>query len=296
MKKTYTKKDAHQEITDKVIAMIEAASDDWSKPWLTSSLSNGMPTNIASKKPYRGINVAMLMMTDFTSNLWGTYKQWGDKGFQVQKGSKGTMVVLWKPMAKDIKDPATGDTEKKEWMMLRTFTVFNADQTDYEEPAVDGEERVFNAIENAEEYVQNTGVELFHGGDRAFYVPSRDIVQMPTKTDFHDEEGYYATLLHELTHWTGHKSRADRSKGMQGRFGTEAYAAEELVAELGAAILCATLGITQEPREDHAKYLKSWLKVLKSDKKAIFTAASKAQQAVDYLDSLQVAEESTEAA
>jgi antirestriction protein ArdC len=140
-------------------------------------------------------------------------------------------------------------------------------------------------LEAVERFVQNTKAIIQHGGASAFFSPSKDLIQMPPYAQFSSREGYYATLVHELTHWSGAESRLNRD--MRGRFKTAAYAAEELIAELGAAFLCADLGITPDIREDHAAYLQSWLTVLKDDKKAIFTAAAHAQRAADYLHGLQ---------
>ena len=141
-------------------------------------------------------------------------------------------------------------------------------------------------IERAEHFVANTGADIRHGGGMAYYAPPRDFVQMPPFESFRQAEGYYATLAHELTHWTRHPSRLAREFGRQ-RWGDEGYAMEELVAELGAAFLCADLGLTPEIRDDHAAYIGSWLKVLKNDKRAVFTAASHAQAPADYLHGLQ---------
>ena len=140
-------------------------------------------------------------------------------------------------------------------------------------------------LEFAERFFASTKATIQHGGNRAFYSPDRDIVQMPELHTFRDAESYYATLAHEMTHWTRHSSRLDRDLGRK-RFADAGYAMEELVAEIGAAFLCADLGITPETRDDHAAYIASWLQVLKNDKRAIFTAASHAQKAADYLHGL----------
>lgn len=177
--------------------------------------------------------------------------------------------------------------------MARISTVFNSAQVDGYQPETLPERPLFERIEGAESFVSNTRAVVRHGGEQAYYRPSADHIQMPDREAFTGtdtstaQEGYYGTLLHELTHWTGPEKRCARDLGK--RFGREAYAAEELVAELGAAFLCAELGIATQPRLDHAKYIEHWLGILKADKRAIFTAAAKAAQAVDYLSNLQTA-------
>lgn len=275
-------KDVYQEVTNKIISALENVEGSWEMPW--HKVGGGMPYNIASKKPYRGINIALLYMEGRSSAIWATYKQWKDKGFQVQKGEKGTQIVFFKPVSKKETN-SEGNEEEKKFLIAKQYTVFNAEQTDYvdDTPVIVMTEA--ERIANAETYIKNTGAEIKHGGNKAFYSPSYDMVQMPNREQFKTTDGYYSVMFHELTHWTGSKKRADRD--LSGRFGDNKYAAEELVAEMGAAFVCNNLSITTEPREDHAKYIKSWLKVLKDDKRAVFTAASKAQAAVDYLDSLQ---------
>jgi antirestriction protein ArdC len=227
---------------------------------------------------------------EYNSPYWGTYKQWQEKGAQVRKGEKGTMVIFWKPYKVDPKTTTSDSgevvTDDGRRLLLRYSTVFNADQVDNwtppTVPVLSEEERVASA----DEFFKNTGSVVKHGGGRAFFRPSADEIHMPAFKSFHDAVSYYATLGHEHVHWTGHKSRLDRILNT-GRFGDEAYAMEELIAELGAAYLCATLGLANEPRPDHAQYLTSWLKVLKEDKRAVFHAASKAQAAVEFLNTLQ---------
>lgn len=248
-----------------------------------------MPVNVAGRR-YRGVNVPLLWATadavGYRSNVWGTYKQWTERKAQVRKGEKATMVVFWKQLQFDTKDE--GDDGKR--LMARAYFVFNADQVDgwdASQPSGKSREDLSEdeRIASAEEFFRNTGSVVRHGGNRAFYAPSRDVIAMPDFGQFRDGISYYATLAHEHVHWTGSKGRCDREFGK--RFGDQASAFEELVAELGAAFLCSHLGLANEPREDHAAYVASWLAVLRSDKRAIFTAASKAQGAVDYLQGLQ---------
>ena len=183
-----------------------------------------------------------------------------------------------------------GEEATRDIYFMKGYTVFNVEQVEglpghfyaaTPEP-LDQLER----IEQADLFVTNTGAEIGHGGNQAFYSPTRDCIQLPPFVAFESAESYYATLAHELTHWTKHPARLDRQLGGK-RFGDEGYAREELVAEIGAAFLCCDLGITPSPREDHAAYLANWLAVLKADKRAIFQAAAHAQKAADHLHGLQ---------
>lgn len=267
------KRDVALEITQKFIDAIEGGmlNGKWERPW---ELLGEMPTNALTSKRYSGVNALLLMMHG--SGQFATYKQWAELGAQVRKGEKGLMILV--PMLKKDDD---GEQSLIGW---KGATVFAASQVDgYEVPQA----KVltdFQRHEAAEAIVEASGVVLNHGGDRAYYMPSVDRVQMPTREQFASETAYYATLLHELVHWTGHADRLDRGLNTT-RFGDEAYAFEELVAELGASFLCAELGIHQGFDENHAKYLKAWLKVLKNDKNAIMTAASLAQKAATFLTS-----------
>src|SRR5439155_7426806 len=195
-----------------------------------------------------------------------------------------TTVVFWK-FANDSRESQDGDestpASSSRLLFTRGYSVFNAAQVDGYTPKADPEATQLERIEQAEAFFRNLGADLRHGGNQAYYRPSEDHIQMPPFQAFKDNVSYYSTLAHEHTHWTAKADRCGRQLGK--RFGESAYAAEELIAELGAAFTCAHLGLSTEPREDHAQYIQSWLKVLKSDKRAIFTAASKAQQAADYL-------------
>ena len=225
----------------------------------------------------------------YSSGAWGTYKQWAEAGAQVRKGEKAAYIVFYKEFTVASEDSDEADTR----LFARATPVFAAEQVDgYVSPALpETPVSTISPIEQAEAFVAATGADVQHGGGRAFYSPSLDRIQLPPREVFigsptsSPAESYYATLLHELTHWTSAEVRCNRQLGK--RFGDEAYAMEELVAELGAAFQCADLRITDAPRVDHAQYLDSWLRVLKADKKAIFTAASKASQAVAFLAALQ---------
>ena len=303
--KTPTRADIYQRVTDQIIAALEAGADRWKMPWHTTGIENATrPINAISKKPYRGVNTLALWIAaseqGYTSNEWATYKQWQEKGAQVRKGEKSSTVVFWKINDKGEADETSegnsGNSsdeaeESNRRILARGYFVFNASQVDgYTAPALpQPEPTTFQGNErNAEidAFFSATGASVQHGGNRAFYRPSSDHIQMPHFEAFFEPVDYYSTLGHETVHWTSAQTRLDRD--LTGRFGSEAYAAEELVAELGAAFLCADLGLTNTPRPDHAAYVANWLKVLKDDNRAIFTAASKAQQAADYLHGLQV--------
>lgn len=298
--KTKTQIDLFQQITDTLVEAIEAGTTDgYRMPWHATGRPIMSPINVVSKRPYRGANVVVLWAIaekfGYPSGLWGTYRQWQELGAQVRKGEKSAMVVFWKFLDRRVEDQPGNDdhadddggneesTSSKRIPYARPYFVFNAAQVDGFEPKKHFEELPESSrIAAAEKLFSSIPATVRHGGDSAFYMPAGDYVQMPPFSHFKSPHGYYATLAHELTHWTGSKTRLNRAD-LKARFGSDAYAAEELVAELGAAFVMGHLGLMNDPRPDHAGYLASWLKVLKGDKKAIFTAASKAQQAFDYL-------------
>ena len=267
----------YQQVTDKIIAELESGTiPSWVKNW--SGGDTGADCNVITKKTYSGINTIILGMSGFKSPYWATYKQWVSIGAQVSKGSKGTQIIFYSPVEKGSKITEAGEVKNYSYI-LKSYTVFNADQVSgFEAPALPVP-KVFNNVASIEALTVKSGAQLQFGGDRAYYSPSQDYVAMPHKLQFHNEASYYATLLHELSHWSGHKSRLDRD--LSGRFGNEAYAAEELIAELSAAFLCARFNIAGELR--HSSYIASWLRVLKNDNKAIFKAAALAQKSADYL-------------
>lgn len=274
-----SKNDPYQEITDQIVAALEAGTAPWVKPWA----SCGAPRNAITGREYRGINTVLLAMAPFSSPLWMTFKQAKDVGANVRKGEHGTHVVLFKPFkVKDVNATGeNGEAAEKTIPLLRTFTVFNTSQIDNlpekymvkPKPALDQ----FSDNEEAERLLALAN--LKHGSHRACFIPSLDEIHMPNKVEFKSVPDYYSVGLHELTHWTGHKSRLVRD--FSGRFGDSAYAFEELIAELGAAFLCAHCEINGQLQ--HASYIASWIKVLKGDKKAIFTASSAARKASEYL-------------
>jgi antirestriction protein ArdC len=280
------KLDVYAKVTSQIVNAIEQGVGNWRMPWHTSGRFASSPINATSRKAYRGINTVCLWAAaeskGYDSGEWATYAQWQERGAQVRKGEKATTVVFWK-FANNANETEDGETPASGSRLLftRGYAVFNAAQVDgytpKAEPAVSMPER----IERAETWFQSIGATVSNGGNRAYYAPGTDHIQMPPFAAFDENVSYYSTLAHEHTHWTARAERCDRQLGK--RFGDSAYAAEELIAELGAAFVCAHLGLSTEPREDHAQYIQSWLKVLRADKRAIFTAASKAQQAADYL-------------
>jgi antirestriction protein ArdC len=285
--------DVYEAITNRVIAAIEEAAGQWQMPWHRSRVSR--PLNALTKKPYRGVNVVALWAAadacGYGSGIWATYKQWRELDAQVRKGEHASLIVFWKELEREVEDEETGERVRRKTLFARASWVFNADQVDGWTPPATEKRNLVEAIDQAEVFTAAIAADIRNGGDRAYYRRSDDHVQMPERERFTGSatstptEAYYATLLHELTHWTGHESRLDRD--LSGRFGNEAYAMEELVAELGAAFLCADLSVTNTPRPDHSAYIANWLEVLKRDKRAIFTAARKAADASDYLAGLQ---------
>ena len=279
-----TTADIHRAVAQKVIAAMETHGTDWAKSWAVPQ-GDG-PLSMSTGKHYQGVNWLILGMAraaaGFTSGHWATYKQWKSMGAQVRKGERGEMVILYKPIV--VKDKETG--EEKSVRLLRSFTVFNADQVDGYEPQASASKFVDMPDTIADQFAAGAGAVVTNADPSgAFYVPSRDVINMPKQSQFDTPEAYSATLLHELCHWTGHESRLDRN--FKTGHGTKDYAAEELVAELGAAMLCGSLGISPEPRDDHAKYLNNWIERLKNEPQAIFKAAAKAQQAADFCHDVQ---------
>ena len=281
------KKDIFQRVTDAIVKAIEEGAGSYRMPWRTSGGFPSSPINAVSKRPYRGMNVLVLWASaqekGYKSGTWATYKQWQELGAQVRKDEKSTNVVFWKFFDREeAADNSTDETTNRRIPMARDYWVFNAEQvegyTKAEEPKQTREERIVSA----DAFFRAVGIEVKPGGNRAYYDQEADSVYMPAFEAFKEPLFYYSVLSHEATHYSGAKHRLDRD--LSGRFGSESYAMEELIAELGAALLCAELGLPTDPRKDHAPYISSWLKVLKNDKRAIFTAAAKAQEAVDWMN------------
>lgn len=289
------RRDIHAEITAKLIAAIEADPGRPTMPWRRSNKPLFMPENALTKKLYNGINIVSLWISaevaGYDAPVWATYRQWSEIGAQVRKGEKSSLVVFYKEYETEPDADRTDDDGKRR--VARASYVFNAAQVDgYTLPDAPQPMGAIDRIEAADRFFASTGALIEHGGDRAFYRPSTDTIHMPDESLFCGtdtmtrSESYFAVLGHETIHWSGSDKRLAREFGK--RFGDAAYAAEELVAEIGSAFLCAELGITEgEPRADHAQYLSQWLTLLKSDSRAVFTAAARASEAVAYLRKLQ---------
>jgi antirestriction protein ArdC len=279
--------DIKQVITDRIIERLEAADlGDFEIPFAGA----GKDYNVISNKAYRGINTLVLSFAPYASPVWGTYKQWAGLGAQVQKGEKSTHIVFFKSITKENE---AGENDS--YMMARGYSVFNSEQVDgWDSPAIDTPSNPVDQIAVADQFFSALNIETREAPGRAFYSPATDFVSLPPRSDFTATststatENYYSTSAHEYTHATGHKSRLDRQFG--GRFGNPEYAAEELVAEIGAAMIMSQLNLTGAVRDDHVKYIKSWLGALKNDKQFIFTAASKSQAALDWMITQQKAE------
>ena len=271
-------------ITNRIVAVIEAGLATGTVTWAGQGNSGRLPVNFKTGKAYRGANVLLLWATAFennyATNLWLTFNQAKELGGHVKKGEKSTMGVFWGSRDVESED-GDGNVEAHRSAFARAFNVFNLDQIEgISAPDVAHNENQWDVHAAAEAVIKSSGATIIEGGTSAFYRPSTDSIQMPDRQRFTCAENFYAVNFHELTHWTGAPSRCNRD--LKNRFGDEAYAMEELVAELGAAFLCAETGV-QGRIEGHASYIESWLNVLKKDKRAIVTAASKASQAVEWL-------------
>jgi len=281
-------KDTYQRITDSIIEQLEAGTKPWIRPWRGNSRGSLVPRRITGEA-YRGINVLMLWLASelcgYEENTWITYRQAQDLGGQVRKGEKGALVVKYGTFTPRERE----HDDESAIPYLKGYTVFNVEQIDnlperFYRPAEQLPATSIPHLETVETFVRNTGAVITYSGTSACYRPAVDDVLMPDRARFVSEVHLYSTLLHEMSHWSGAKHRLDRD--LRGRFGSESYAIEELVAELTASFLCADLGVAHDPRDNTATYLESWLKVLKNDKRAIITAAAKAQSAADYLHGL----------
>lgn len=285
--------DIYARITQQIIAQLEAGVRPWTQPWTAGSAVNRPLRH--NGIPYSGINVILLWSEaaarGYTASTWMTFRQALALGGHVRKGERGATVVYADTLVRTETSDA-GEDETTRIPFLKAYTVFNLDQIEglperfgpEAPPKANPDDR----IADVEEFFAACGADVQHGGGCAYYALQPDYVQMPPFESFRDAGSYYATLGHELTHWTRHPSRLDRDFGRL-RFGDPGYAREELVAELGAAFLCADLGLVLEPREDHAAYIGSWLAVLREDKRFIVSAAAHAQRAVVWLQGLQPA-------
>jgi antirestriction protein ArdC len=285
-----SKRDTYQTITEKIVAAIEAGVGDYRMPWHRHGPTISRPLNAATGKTYQGVNVIALWADatakHFGSGYWATYRQWSELGAQVRKGTKGSPIVFFKAIDRAEDEREDGEDPKPR-LIARTSWVFNSEQVDgWTAPASKKRSEV-EVREHVEAFIAATRADIRYGGDRAYYDVPGDYIALPPAEQFvatetsSATEGFYSVHLHELVHWSGAKHRLDRM--LRSRFGDEAYATEELVAEFGAAFLCADLHIANEPRLDHACYVSSWLKVLNGDRTALFTAANKANAAAAYV-------------
>lgn len=274
--------DIYQTTTDQILEAMETSTGKGRRLWESQA---SLPLNLATGKPYSGMNVLILwaagLRRAYTSPYWITFKQAADAGGQVRRGEHGQRCIFYKTWTAEKQNVETGEAETVKGAVLKSFVVFNLDQIDGIERPKTTERPAFEILAEAERLLQLAPAPVKEGGPMACYIPSRDEIRLPPRETFVDREAFYSTAYHEMTHSTGHKDRLARSLGT--RFGSDAYAMEELIAELGAAFLCAGIGILPATRADHADYLKSWIKVLKEDKRAIFTASAAASKAAAYI-------------
>ena len=277
--------DIRQIITDKIIALLERGTTSTGPRW-TGTQSTGLPTNAKTGEAYRGINVLMLWAEmaekSYTSSQWLTYNQAASLGGQVRKGEKSVMGVYYQTVQKQSdKEAEEGDS----YFMAKPFWLFNISQIDNLPatiaPNPSAAKSDFSPHDEAEQMLTHSGADIHYGYDSAFYSVTKDQIFLPIRGRFTTTANFYATALHELIHWSGHENRLNRRFGK--RFGDDSYAFEELVAELGAAFTMGSLNLADATLETHADYLASWIKVLKNDKGAIFTAASQAAKASDFI-------------
>jgi antirestriction protein ArdC len=285
---TAPKRDVYERVMSQIVNAIEQGVSNWRMPWHTSGKFAFSPINVTSKKPYRGINTVCLWAAaqakGYERGEWATYQQWQERKAQVRKGEKATTVVFWKFANTSTEAQDEGEEHpagSSRLLFTRGYSVFNAAQVDGYTPKADPDRPIEQRIESAEQFFSRINACVVHQGNRAFYSPDTDTITLPPFPAFFTPADYYSTRAHETGHWTSREGRCNRELGK--RFGDNAYSMEELIAELMAAFTCAHLGLSTEPRPDHAQYIASWLRVLRADKRAIFTAASKAQQAADYL-------------
>jgi antirestriction protein ArdC len=277
---------AYETITQKIIESLEAGVIPWRKEWKTSGVSAGLPYNLVSGKPYRGVNILSLFCSPYASRGWCTYKQSQELGYQVRKGEKSTPIVYWNfPTKADlVKNP-----DRKPFP--RTYAVFNVEQMDGVPAALPiSDAPAFDPIAECEQVAaaflsSASHPDLKHGGNQAYFSQRLDLVQMPPRESFKSAGGYYATLFHEFAHSTGVESRLSRPEFSKGfTFGDENYSREELVAEFASAFLCAETGCSNEERiSNSVAYIQSWIKVFRNDKTVAMEAAGKAQRAADFI-------------
>lgn len=282
--------DIYQTVTDQLVAAIEAGAGTWRMPWHNSTAPVMRPTSAVGRR-YTGINRVILWATadalGFQSGIWATYRQWKAHGAQVRKGECGTHVVLWKKIerqngAGNAEDGAEGEGRAR--FFARGFVVFNRDQVDGAEGAELTEAAPMAAdVAEAQAFLESVGVPVEYGLYDAHYRPDQDRIYLPERVAFDSDLDLVSTLAHELVHATGSASRLARESLREYHKDRSWRGREELVAEIGAAMVMADLGLASTPRPDHAAYLSSWLTVLRHDPRAIFKAAAQAQAALDWI-------------
>ena len=283
------KRDLYSEVSARIVAELEAGAAPWVKPWSATAGQN-VPQNAVTNRPYSGCNVILLWLArnrGWPTPRFLTFKQAIEAGGNVRKGEHGTKVYFVKQL--QIKD---GEEDARLVPMMREYTVFNVAQCENLPDGVKAGKpmRVRNPDTrdaSADEFLRSTRADIRDGHGEAYYVPSHDFISVPAFEAFKGADHFYCTAFHELTHWTGHKSRLDRD--LKNRFGSHEYAAEELIAELGAAFLCAEFGFDGDVR--NAGYIATWIELLKADKRAFFTACNRASKAAEYLRGLALAEQ-----
>lgn len=277
---------SHEIVTEQIIARLEAGTVPWRQPWTAAQA----PRSGLTGRPYRGVNVFLLILQGYTSPYWLTFKQINELGGRIRKGERHTKVVFWKILRKEV-DSADGDKTVKRIPYLRYFRVWNLDQTEGVtlppkiQSQIQTQPEPPAPIEAAEKILAGyaDAPEIHHGGLAAMYRPTADDIHLPNREDFDTPEDYYSTLFHELGHSTGHPSRLGRFDTTSGGFGSHSYGREELVAEMTAAFLCAEAGIAPATMDDSAAYIASWLRTIREDPRAVVVAAGAAQKAADHI-------------
>jgi len=281
------RQDVYARVTQAIVAAIEAGAGSWRMPWHHTGADVTRPANVASGRPYRGINTVSLWAaaygSGYASGVWGTYKQWQALGAQVRKGEQASLGVLWKEVRR--RDEQDRDDDDHPRLFARAFSLFNADQVDGYAPEPGPVLPESERLAGAEAFIAALGIDTVFGATSAYYHIGEDRIHMPAFAAFHEAHGFYATHIHECAHATGASHRLDRN--FAERWTHHALAMEEATAELTASFILADLGLAHEPRPDHAAYIASWLQLLKDEPRAIFTAASKAQAAADWMHARQ---------
>ena len=286
---SFKKSDVYARVTDEIVRAIEAGVKEYKMPWHQGT-GGGLPRNASTGNFYRGTNTIALwasgQIRGYRLPYWATFLQWEKLGAKIRRGEKASVIVFYKHVGSSA-DSEDGESGAGMRSIAKCSFVFNADQVDgWSYPAPISEDMT-EKLQKVDQFIETVGADIRYGGDEASYSKSLDRIRMPERHQFvgtdtsNATEAFYSVILHELVHWSGHPTRLNRD--LSGRFGTSAYAIEELVAELGAAFQCADFGISLNPRHDHAAYVQSWLQVLREQKAAIFTAASAATVACRYL-------------